>query len=81
MSPELRRYYENRFEMFSTQGWKDLIEDVTEMLKANDTVSGIDDMRKLGVRQGEISLMQWILSLQEISEKAYEELQNDANVA
>lgn len=81
MNEELKKYYEDRFEMFGSQGWKDLIADVTEMLKANDTISGLEDLRKLGVRQGEISIMRWILSLQELSEKAYEELQNDANIA
>lgn len=81
MNEELKKYYEARFEMFASQGWKDLVEDVQEMLKANDTVSGLEDLRKLGVRQGEISIMHWLLSLQELSEKAFEELQNDANIA
>lgn len=81
MNEELKAYYEDRFEMFASKGWKDLIDDIREMRKATDTVASIDDLRKLGVRQGEVSMMDWWLSLQEVSEKAYEELQNDANIA
>ena len=29
MNQELQKYYENRFEMMSKEGWKDLMEDVT----------------------------------------------------
>jgi hypothetical protein len=28
MNRELQDYYENRFAMMSTQGWKDLVEDI-----------------------------------------------------
>ncbi len=76
MNPELQRYYEERFTLCSTQGWRDLMDDVREMLKATDTTSGITDLRQLGVKQGEISIMNWLLSLQEVSEQAYKELQN-----
>lgn len=77
MTPELRDYYEARFSMFATQGWRQLIEDLKAMRDATDTISGIDDIRKLGVRQGELSIMDWLLNLQQISEQAYEELERE----
>ena len=59
--------------MMGTPAWKDLMEDVAEMLKATDCLSGAtpDNLR---FRQGEVSMMKWMLSLKEVSENAYEEL-------
>jgi hypothetical protein len=73
MTPELQKYYENRLDMMGSQGWKDLIADVEVMLKTTDTLAGVtaDTLR---FRQGEISIMRWLVSLKETSELAYEEL-------
>lgn len=79
MNKELAAYYEARFDMFASQGWRDLMEDVQAMRDANDTVSGLEDIRKLGVRQGEVSIMDWLLSLQQVSESAYEEMQREGS--
>jgi len=78
MAPELQKYYEARLDMMGSQGWKDLMEDVREMLKATDTLSGVTP-ENVRFKQGEISIMQWLLSLKEISEKAYEDLQNESS--
>ena len=77
MTPELQKYYEDRFRMMQTQGWKDLVEDVQKMRDYTDTLSGIDDLRKLGVRQGEVWQMDWLLNLERVSEETYEELQRE----
>ncbi|MCA9333658.1 hypothetical protein KC963_01290 [Candidatus Saccharibacteria bacterium] len=77
MDKELQDYYEARLDMFSTKGWQDLIEDIQNMKTATNTLSGIQDIHKLGFRQGEINQMDWILGLKDISEKAYEELKNE----
>lgn len=78
MTPELQRYYEARLAMMGSEAWKDLMDDVSEMLKATDTLSGVtaDNFR---FKQGEISIMKWLLSLKSISEEAYEDLQNASN--
>lgn len=74
MTPELQKYYEDRFTMMATQGWLDLIEDVENMLKATDTLSGVTP-ENVKFKQGEIAIMKWLLTLKETSVKAYEELQ------
>lgn len=78
MTPELQRYYEERLSMMGSNAWKELMVDVTEMLKATDTLSGVtgDNFR---FKQGEISIMKWLLSLKTISETAYQELQDESN--
>jgi hypothetical protein len=76
MNKELQKYYENRFDLFIHPGWKDLMEDVQAMLKASNTLSGATP-ENLGFKQGEIAIMQWILSLQETTESTYKDLSNE----
>lgn len=74
---ELQEYYEARFEMFASKGWQDFIDDIQKMREATDSIAGIDDIRKLGIRQGEVSIMDWVLALKQMSEDAYKEITNE----
>ena len=76
MTPELQKYYEERISMCSSDAWKDLMEDVQTMLSATNVLDGVtaDNMR---YKQGEVSIMRWMLSLKEVSEQAYEQLRID----
>lgn len=79
MERTLQNYYENRLAMTSSEAWKDLMDDINAMLKATDTLSGVN-ADNLRFRQGEISIMRWLLALADTSEKAYEHLkEEDAN--
>ena len=79
MNPELQKYYEDRFDLFSRQGWADLMEDVDNMLIPLNNVSTIADEKSLQFRKGEISILIWLKTLKGVSEEAYEEL-NEKNV-
>jgi hypothetical protein len=79
MAPELQRYYEDRFDLFSTPGWIDLMDDANKMFDALNNVSTIADEKSLQFRKGEISILTWLITLKEISERAYEDL-NEKNV-
>ena len=39
MTPELQKYYENRFDMMSREGWKDLMEDIDNMIASLNNIS------------------------------------------
>jgi hypothetical protein len=79
MNPELQKYYEDRFDLFSRQGWADLMEDVDNMLIPLNNVSTIADEKSLQFRKGEISILIWLKTLKSVSEQAYEDL-NEKNV-
>jgi hypothetical protein len=79
MTPELQKYYEDRFDLFSRPGWLDLMEDVDVMLNAMNNVSTIADEKSLQFRKGEISILTWLKTLKGVSERAYEDL-NEKNV-
>jgi len=79
MSPELQRYYENRFSMMGSDGWKDLVEDIDTMIASLNNISVISDEQSLQFKKGERSILTWLKTLKEVSERAYEEL-NEKNV-
>ncbi len=79
MSPELQRYYEDRFDLFVHPGWIDLMEDIDNMLSAMNNISTINDEKSLQFRKGEVSILTWLKTLKKVSEDAYEDL-NEKNV-
>ena len=81
MKKEIQKYYEDRFAMMATQGWKDLIEDVETMLAATDNLGGISTVEQLHFRKGEVSVMNWIKNLRDASGEVYERLQEEEDDA
>lgn len=76
MDEVLKRYYEDRFSMFSTQGWKDLKEDIQVRIQAIESIRNVKDIDELRLRQGELDALQWVINLEQLSLDAYEELKN-----
>jgi len=77
MDSQLQAYYEKRLSMMGDTAWKQLMEDVTQMLDATNDLSSVPDEKTLHFRRGEISMMRWMLSLKETSENAYKGLQDE----
>lgn len=73
MTPELVIYYESRLAMFQSDGWKDFVIDVRAMVDSTDRLDGVTT-ETLAFKQGELSIMNWILRLQETSKTAYADL-------
>ena len=74
MTPDLQKYYENRFSMMGSDGWKDLMEDIDTMISSLNNISVIEGEKDLKFKQGELSILNWLKTLQEVSKRAYEEL-------
>jgi hypothetical protein len=74
MTPELQKYYEERFSMMSTQGWADLMEDIDKMIEPINNISTIVDEKGLQFRKGELSILIWLKNLKQVSEQAFEDL-------
>jgi len=79
LNPELQRYYENRFSMMGSDGWKELMEDIDTMISSLNNISVIPDEQSLQFKKGELSILTWLKNLKLVSERAYEEL-NEKNV-
>jgi hypothetical protein len=74
MTPDLEKYYTDRFEMMSTQGWKDLVEDIDKIIVSLNNISVVSDEKDLQFKKGELSILTWLKNLKQISERAYEEI-------
>ena len=74
MTPELDKYYSERFSMMSNEGWKDLTIDIDIMIESLNNLSVIPDEKTLMFKKGELSILTWLKTLKEVSERAYEEL-------
>ena len=79
MTPELQKYYEDRFSMMATGGWKDLMEDIDNMINSLNNISTIPDEKSLQFKKGELSILVWLKTLKQVSTQAYEEL-NEKNI-
>ena len=79
MDKELQQYYEDRFTMFTTKGWKDLVEDV-QKIKDSIKVEDIPDEKTLFARKGELRIMNWLINLKDVSEQAHQDLENEDTV-
>ena len=79
MNQELQKYYEERFSMMATQGWRELMEDIDKMIEPLNNISMIADEKSLQFRKGEYSILIWLKNLKQVSERAFEDL-NEKNV-
>lgn len=80
MDKILEKYYEDRFAMMSTTGWKQLVEDVEELKKNYELVSNVKSPDDLYFRKGQLDIIYWLLNLKEISEQSYEDLQREETI-
>ena len=80
MDRELQDYYEERFNTMSTTGWKDFIEDTQNLFDTYNKINTADSFEDFHKRKGQIDILQWILTLRDVSEQAYEELKNEEAV-
>lgn len=74
MDEKLQRYYEERFSMMATQGWKDLVEDAQKIFDSLNQVLPIQTETDLHLKRGQLDILQWLLSLKAVSEQTYEQL-------
>lgn len=80
MTPELEQYYQERFSLTASKGWKDLIEDVEEMLKVYSNIANCKDNDSLQYAKGQVDILNWLLTLRKVSEEAYTQLQDDKSI-
>jgi hypothetical protein len=74
MDKELEKYYVARMEMFSSQGWKDLLVDAAEMKTSYLDIHNVNTIEQLLFRKGQLDILDWIASIEELSRKAYDDL-------
>ena len=74
MDKELQEYYEARFDMMSSKGWKDLLVDVEKMIEERNNLMATKSLEELNLRKGQLDVLYWIKTLKQLSEESWEQL-------
>lgn len=77
MDKELQDYYEARFDMMSTKGYKDFVADVELMINERNNLMATTSLEDLNFRKGQLDVLHWIRTLKKLSEEAWEQLNNE----
>tara|TARA_Y100000004_G_scaffold170957_1_gene206469 strand:+ start:1279 stop:1539 length:261 start_codon:yes stop_codon:yes gene_type:complete len=64
MTKELEVYFANYFEMFRSEGWKQLIKDLSENVAQINSVELTTDNDNLHFRKGQLAILATLLNLE-----------------
>lgn len=77
MDRELEKYYNNYFDLFGTDGWKQLVKELMENAQAINSVEATKDSNDLYLRKGQLSTLAFIINLEDSVNNSYKELTED----
>ena len=78
MAPDLQLYYEETFSMMATPGWAMLMEDLQKIKNTVGELSTVQDAQSLFHRQGQLDILNLLLTRKEACEQAYESIEEQS---
>lgn len=60
-----KEFFDCRFKLFEQDGWKDLVEELTQMSDSLNDVTSIDDEKSLYLTKGQLSILNMVITLEE----------------
>jgi hypothetical protein len=69
-----KTFYRNRADLFESDGWIDLIEELENLEKITNQVDSVESERDLWFSRGQLSILRRLLSMEEVTKMAMEEL-------
>jgi len=76
LSPEEQKYYENYFDLFLTDGWKQFVQEAKEILEGH-SIDDIKNEKDLSQLQGQRIALLNIVRFETGIQNAFEELSNN----
>lgn len=73
MTPELETYFNNYFDLFKSQGFKQLLEEISATTTQLSDIQSIKDNEELFFRKGQIAAFATVLNLESTIEAAREQ--------
>ena len=73
MDPQLQKQYENYFDMFATQGWKQFVEDMDDIYNSY-RIEDIKTEQNLAYVKGERRMLHQVLSFEATMRRTYDSL-------
>jgi hypothetical protein len=78
LSPEDEKYYENYFDIFITDGWKQLVDDISSILSSH-RIEDIQDENSLFYLKGERAALSRIVNFEDSIKRVYDEIKEYEN--
>lgn len=75
MDKETEEYYNKYFDLFSNDGWKQLIEELTQNAIAINSVEATKDGNDLYLRKGQLNVLAYMLNFEATVNNNFDELQ------
>jgi hypothetical protein len=72
MNQEEQQYYDSLFTLFASDGWKHLVTQLEQNKAAVSSIKGIADAQTLHFRQGQLDVIDILLSMPSITEQSYQ---------
>ena len=79
MDKDLEKYYNNRFDMTSSEGWNDLMVDLTQMENMVSHIANSNSADQLAFRKGQLDVILWLKNLRKTAKAAFAELSNEGS--
>ncbi len=76
---ELEVYFNNYFEMFRTQGWKQLVKEFSGNTTNINSVEQAKDEKDLFFRKGQLNIIATVLNLESQITASFENAENESN--
>ena len=74
LDQETEQYYNKYFDLFRTDGWKQLIEELTQNAVVINSVEATKDENDLFVRKGQLNVLAYLINFETTTNNNYEEL-------
>ena len=74
---ETEEYYNKYFDLFTTDGWKQLIEELRQNALAINSVEATKDSDDLYIRKGQLNVLAYLLNFESTVNNNFEELQKE----
>lgn len=77
MTPELETYFDNFNKLFNNEGFKQLLEEISETSKQLSDVQTVKDVEELFFRKGQLAAFATIVNLQATIEATREQAETE----
>ena len=69
-----KQFYHNRLSLCEQDGWRDLVEELSNLKDQIDTLDTVDNVSDLWFIKGQLSILRQVIALESTTQLAMEEL-------
>ena len=77
MNKDTEEYYNKYFDLFTNDGWKQLIEELRQNALAINSVEATKDSNDLYIRKGQLNVLAYLLNFESTVNNNFDELQKE----